>query len=111
MRIGMGYAVTSLLQEAPKKILPPPPPLALADTNGLCVEYVNCSWLLLEDDAMSCLFLRMASNKAAVRVDFSILRSRVWGVPQSAVKENPYFTLFGQKLIAGGKLFMMTGPS
>jgi hypothetical protein len=106
-----GYAVTSLLQEAPKKILPPPPPLALADANGLCVEYVNCSWLLLEDDAMSCLFLRMASNKAAVRVDFSILRSGVWGVPQSAVKENPYFTLFGQKLISGRKLFMMTGPS
>jgi hypothetical protein len=112
-RYRLRYAVTSLLHEAPAKILPPPPPLGGGAAEGPGLFYGHRLFLLEDDgdDSTSCLCLSMACDKETVRVDFSILRSGVWGVPQSAVEEveqEPYFTVLGHKLISGGKVYMLT---
>ncbi|GJN00934.1 hypothetical protein PR202_ga18161 [Eleusine coracana subsp. coracana] len=92
--------------------LPSPPPLGRG-SNGPVLNQMFHSYLmfLFEDDATSCLCLSMACDRTSVRADFSVLRSGVWGVQQSAVREmqqQPIQTLVGHKLLTGGKLYTMT---
>ncbi|KAL6606618.1 hypothetical protein ACP70R_042271 [Stipagrostis hirtigluma subsp. patula] len=99
------YVVRRLLHEAWETILPPPPP-------GFSKSGSNRLFLLEDDgDSTSCLFLSMKCDNAKVYAKFSILRSGVWGMEQSAeieLQQNQHYTVLGYKLLMGSKVYMMS---
>ncbi|KAL6606619.1 hypothetical protein ACP70R_042272 [Stipagrostis hirtigluma subsp. patula] len=100
------YAVRSLLHEARDTILPSPPP-------GYEGPFRNDSLFLLEDDgdSTSCLYLTMKCDHTKVYAKFSILRSGVWSIQQSAeirLQQNQRHALYVSKLLVGSKVYMMS---
>ncbi|GJN00936.1 hypothetical protein PR202_ga18163 [Eleusine coracana subsp. coracana] len=111
-RDDLSYVVASLLHEGEgrQRILPSPPRLGSA-SDGPGLVFHSRHMFFFDDDATSFLWLVMACDATSVRASFSILRSGVWGVDQSAVREiqqDPVHIVFGHKLLAGGKLYMST---
>ncbi|KAL6640282.1 hypothetical protein ACP70R_022131 [Stipagrostis hirtigluma subsp. patula] len=109
---GFIWAVRSLLQPAPDEPLPTPPDLSLNSSMfhnpGVILQHL----LLLEgeDDTTSCLCLLMAYNGVTFGANYSILQSGVWGDERSVATEihGSLGTVFGQKLLLGTKVYMMT---
>ncbi|TVU30205.1 hypothetical protein EJB05_21815, partial [Eragrostis curvula] len=113
-----GYAIRSLLRHhAPDVLLPEPPHRGLNNHKGL-LRSGNCEsrmLLLLEIDqhrnAASCVCLDLTYNRAQFCVQFSILKSGVWGVQRGALTELPQCilkTMRAHKLLLGSKFYVTT---
>ncbi|CAN6282616.1 unnamed protein product [Urochloa humidicola] len=112
------YTVRSLLHPARDRDLPLPP-RSISDSlvrgeAGRC----NCRFLRLlevEDndngDDTSCVCFDLAYNSVELCVEFTVLRSGVWGTqhcPVTELRQDLMDTIGAQKLLVGSKFYMLT---